>query len=383
MNGRTTSRALSLPLSLALLAGCSAGPRRAVEEEREVDGEPVSTLDGGAAQAPDPGKPAAPGVLPTYQPTFPGAGQSGAGAPLTNGELCDYVPANGAPTPDDITQCFFGPDNPVPAATMEQVLECVDGKDVVHIRLTLNPAFVDNTYGAGSIGWPVRRGHTWRDLYKSDHAEIVMTDEGGAKILQFKIDYISEDASLPTGFGTLGISGGDGSISLGDAAWVLDTSTSIHENINERGYGTYLVDSPLTDAKYTPNPEAPNWDYRVVYEAWVDVHAFGARGFGGATIEYVHASPAKGGSDTIIVTPGECPPGSCTNPDGCGGGGGSPDGGCVPGPDQYCDGKPPVTEDAGCVPTPDVYCAGNPPMPVPRPDACVPTPDVPCNVTPL
>jgi hypothetical protein len=67
------------------------------------------------------------------------------------------------------------------------------------------------------------------------------------------------------------------------------------------------VDSPATDANYTPNPQAPAWDFRVVYEAWIDVAAFGAAGFGGATIEYVHASPAKGGEDTLHVKPGDCP----------------------------------------------------------------------------
>jgi hypothetical protein len=231
---------------------------------------------------------------------------------------------------------------------------------VVHIRLSFNPDFVDNTYGTGSIGWPHRRGHTWKDLEKSDHAEIVMHDESGAVVLQFKLDYVSADPSAASGFGSLGVAGGDGAVSVGNPAWILDHSTSIDKNLNERGYASYLVDSPATDADYTPNPAAPEWDYRMVYEAWVDVGAFGAAGFGGARIEYVHASPAKGGSDTIEVEPGKCPPPLCTDPDGCG---------VSPPPDEQC------------VPQPDAPCNTNPPPPPPPPEEeCVPQPDAPCGV---
>jgi hypothetical protein len=272
--------------------------------------------------------------------------------------LCDYVPANGAPSPDDITKCFFGPDSAVPAATLEQVLECVEGTDVMHIRLSFNPQFVDNTYGTGAIGWPHRRGHTWADLYKSDHAEIVMVDANDAVVLQFKLDYVSADPIAPSGYASLGVSGGDGSVITGDPAWIVDVSTSIDKNLNERGYASYLLDSPATDADYTPNPAAPEWDYRVVYEAWIDVDAFGVAGFGGASIEYVHASPAKGGTDTIEVKPGKCPPPLCIDSDGCGS-------------------SPPPPEQ--CVSQPDVPCRTQPPVPPAPPEGeCVSQPDAPC-----
>jgi hypothetical protein len=273
--------------------------------------------DDGSGAIADPNEPAAPGVPPAYAPQFPGAGTSGVDAPLTNGELCDYVPLDGAPTPQEITKCFFGADDPVPAATLEQVLECVDGADVVHIRLTFNPGFVDNTYGTGAIGWSPRRGHTWTDLHKSDHAEIQILNEAGEVVFQFKLDYVTADSSAPSGWASLGIAGGDGSVITGDPAWLLDWNSSISRNLNERGYDGYLVDSPATDADYTANPETPEWDYRVVYEAWIDVAALGDGGFGGANIEHVHASPAKTPSDTIEVEEGECPPDFCTDPDGC------------------------------------------------------------------
>jgi len=320
---------------------------------------------GGGSSGPlaDANLPAAPGVPPTYSPNFPGAGTSGDDAPLTNGELCDYVALDGTPTPNEITKCFFGNGDPVPAATLEQVLECVDGADSVHIRLTFNPGFVDNTYGEGSIGWSPKRGHTWRDLWKSDHAEILLTDASGHTVFQFKLDYVTADPSAPSGWASLGVSGGEGDVILGDAAWLLDWNTSIARNLNERGYGEYLVDSPATDADYTPNPETPEWDYRVVYEAWIDLSAFGDAGFGGAKIEHVHASPAKTPSDTIEVEEGECPPELCTDPDGC------------------HEGPPPPPDEGPCSLDPDAPC-GDPGLPdAGTPIDCLEIPDDPrCRV---
>src|SRR5690606_26192178 len=56
------------------------------------------------------------------------------------------------------------------------------------------------------------------------------------------------------------------------------------------------------------NPDAPNWEYRVVYEVWIDLAAFGSAGFGQAYIESVHASPSKLASNTDIVEPTPSPP---------------------------------------------------------------------------
>lgn len=290
-------------------------------------GSGTSGGDGDGGSGVDPNAPAAPGVPPTFATNFPGAGTSGDDAPLTNGELCDYVPLNGAPTPNELTTCFFSPGDPNPAATMEQVLECVDGQDVVHIRLTFNPSFVDNSYGENSIGWRVpdpnkprgggRGGHSFDDLVGSDHAEIILTNDSGDTAAQFKLDYISEDASAASGYAALGVTGGEGEMIVGDPAWIIDAQSSFALNLNERGYDEgYFENSPASDADYTPNPDAPEWDFRVVYEAWIDVAAFGDEGFGTALIEFVHASPSKADSNTLIVEPGECP---CVELDGsCG-----------------------------------------------------------------
>jgi hypothetical protein len=151
--------------------------------------------------------------------------------------------------------------------------------------------------------------------------------------------------------------------------------TSIDRNLNERGYASYTTDSPATDELYTPNPETPEWDYRVVYEAWIDDDVFGAAGFGGALIEFVHASPAKAQSNTITVEPGDCPPPPCVDNDpdtfcgeagsgggGRGGNGGSGSGGAGGAGDPCEDNDPDtVCGDAG-VPTggDPQYCADHP-----------------------
>ena len=156
--------------------------------------------------------------------SFPGAGTSDAGDPLPNGMLCDWVPGALSPIPEAIEECYFDKNDEghtQVAATLEQVLECVEEADTVHLRLTFHPWFVDNTYGENAIGWgeaeamiapmmpggmmgmkapkPKKGGHTFKDLVGSDHAEIILKDGNGEVVMQFKLDYLSEDASQPSG----------------------------------------------------------------------------------------------------------------------------------------------------------------------------------------
>ena len=366
------------PLFLALclaLAACSGDdaetPTGATDPFANAAGS-SSTDDGtgaaagasGGAAGHGSGGPAAPGPLgPPTLPQFPGAGTSDAAEPLPNGMLCDSVPGTPLPIADPIQECFFDSTDPTHlAATLEQVLECAEETDTVHIRLTFHPWFVDNTYGANAIGWEAdaaaqtapmmmggkmpkmpkmaKGGHTFDDLVGSDHAEILLRDGSDQIVMQFKLDYISQDASSPSGYASLGVTGGEGKMIVGDAANVVRWMTSEDRNLNERGYGSYVVDSPATDDAYTPNPSTPEWDYRVVYEAWISLDAFGDGGFGGAEIEFVHASPSKADSNTIDVTPGDCPPPPCGGSD----------------PDATCSDDPP--DEGPCGGTdPDAVCA--------------------------
>jgi hypothetical protein len=290
----------------------------AANSDAGANATPADPADGGTSGDPGGG---------TKLPTFPGAGTSNASEPLPNGMLCDSVAGDATPIPERIEECHFDKNDPnamTPAATLEQVLECVDGTDTVHIRLTFHPWFVDNTYGENSVNWHTRRpakmngprkgGHSFDDLLESDHAEIILKDGSGAVAVQLKLDYISADPAQPSGYGALGVLGGEGEMIIGDPADVVRWMTSEDRNLNERGYASYIVDSPATDENFTANPATPEWDYRVVYEAWIALRAFGAAGFGGATIEYVHASPSKAASNTLETEPGDCP---CSDPDGC------------------------------------------------------------------
>lgn len=310
----------AIGLALLLIPACSADKRRVAGSPDESGDTPSSDSSGagsgssarpgaaGSSNSTNPGGGNQPGPSGSV-PIFPGAGTGNGSMPLVGGMICDAVAGqHNTKVVKPMTGCLLAPNRAAAAATLEQVLECASGHDAVHLRLTFDPAFVDNTYGVNSIGWPHKRGHTFdRDLIKSDHAEIIVNDAAGAVAVRFKLDYVSADPSRPSGYGSLGVRGGDGAMEVGDPAWIVAWNTSISRNLNERGYASYTVDSPATDADYTPNPQAPEWDFRVVYEAWVDVAAFGNAGFGGATIEYVHASPAKGGEDTLHVKPGDCP----------------------------------------------------------------------------
>jgi hypothetical protein len=142
-------------------------------------------------------------------------------------------------------------------------------------------------------------------------------------------------------------------------AAVVAVSTSLDRNLNTCGYEDFLVDSPATDAAYSANPAAPNWDYRVVYDVWVEREVFATPGFGRASVEFVHASPSKAGKNTIEVTPRDCPPGwppYCKTPAECQQEPPPPPPDCEIGPDESCEPWPPCSgegcgPDAGDVPT--------------------------------
>jgi hypothetical protein len=226
-----------------------------------------------------------------WGPQFPGAGNSESAKGLPHASMTCFYPAGST------TQ---------PAATLEYKLEAIPEGNTTHLRLTFSPDFVDNTYGVSALGWG-SRGHVFKDLVGSDHAQLALLNPT-ATVLDFKADYISQDPTMPSGYRNLGALGGDGKMVLGAASAIVKTSTSLDRNLNERGLSQYTVDSPATDAQYTPNPAAPGWDYRVVYESWVNNDAFGPSGFKAAQLTFVHASPSKTGQNTVTVTPAPCPP---------------------------------------------------------------------------
>jgi hypothetical protein len=179
------------------------------------------------------------------------------------------------------------------------VAGALDGVPALYVRFAFTQAFVDNTYGANSSGGWGARGHTFRELVGSDHANVSMTNGDGDVVLDFQLDYISSDDTRVSSYGALGVAGGDGGMNVGDESAILHAVTSLDRNLNQRSC-VYLTDSPSA-------AECADWDPQVVYEVFVREDAFGASGVGGPAIGEVHASPSKFESNTVPVVPGPCP----------------------------------------------------------------------------
>jgi hypothetical protein len=411
---RQTPYALSPVLALALVLAHQAcgnapdGPNGAVceegtecSEDRDDAGSPAEAAAGNggsgtnAESGQDAGGTSSSGNAPPLTPGahFPGSGTGyrpltpGCG-PETAAQCTGSCEQGTGSVPTDLlrppaTLCFSGDGDPTPddpAVVIEQLVERSGSQEYVHVRVTFDPRFTDNTYGDGSCcGWPEQRGHTFGDLSRSDHTELLLTNSGGETAMHFKIDLISPSSAASCGHGTLGVSGGDGSVLSGDAEHVLAVATSADRNLNGCGYcenvacapsGDCTEDSPPTDESFSGSPETPNWDYRQVYEVWVDTAAFGDGGFGQAYITYTHSSPAKAAGETVTVEPTPCPPtwdtpycppnvilegGNCfgTPPDG----GGDP--GCPPNEQVYI-----ISEGASlCTPIPYANNPGMDPCP--------------------
>ncbi len=336
MNLKKDRRKLSAAAIAVALAGCNAGQESGLDSLAAygtgvtippdeipahcmpISEDPAPVLLSGPAPTGNLKKGTRPGTgtgTGTVAPVALGAPPLQAGVGPATADVCGPASAKlpGIPAgPPVVRECFFTGTDPTVQATVERVLESVDDTNLVHVRLTFNPNFVDNSYGATAMGWANSKNgtHTYKDLVGSDHAELLFTNKQDVVALHVKLDYISVDASRPSGYGTLGVLGGEGAVLVGKPSYVRKVATSLDRNLNGCGYGSYLESSPATDQAYKPNASAPNWDFRVVYELWIAAEAFGTAGFGGVNIEYVHASPSKIGNNTLIVDPGPCPPDS-------------------------------------------------------------------------
>jgi hypothetical protein len=214
--------------------------------------------------------------------------------------------------------CFSGVTSSgrvVPLTMIVHSLVAIDDGTAVQVKIVFNREFVDNTYGEGSIGWDSRKdGHKFRELVGSDHTELVLRDLSGEVRFQAKIDYLSESSDAPSGFESLGVSGGDGRMIVGAASDVISWGSSIAENMNHLGY-VLTESSPPTDASYTQSTTHPGWDYWVAYDLTVHGRAFEPEGFGAPEMASVHASPSKWAEgNTIEVEESECPPDGAGSP---------------------------------------------------------------------
>ncbi|HAX77735.1 MAG TPA: hypothetical protein DCY88_18330, partial [Cyanobacteria bacterium UBA11372] len=158
----------------------------------------------------------------------------------------------------------------------------------------------DNTYGTGAAAdWP--NGHTFDNLVGSDKAGFELKDGNGQVVMKFYMDYITASSTQDpldnygsySGYRSLGVTGGDGSISIGSAANLYDFDSTLELNLNRPGYTTTIVNSPVGD---------PNWDVVDGYSFTVKAGAFGTAGFGSVSIFDQHNSPSKLGVNSFVPT---------------------------------------------------------------------------------
>ncbi|HOY33322.1 MAG TPA: HYR domain-containing protein [Bacteroidales bacterium] len=226
--------------------------------------------------------------------------------PDANVTLMANASTYSCPTATDTNQlCFVSPTNPgsVNAAIKWTRWTFNDDKTIT-IRTTFSKEFVDNTYGENAIGWG-SRGHTFSNLLGSDRLALALYDKSNSLKMQFYMDYLTVSTAAPSGYKCLGVTGGEGSMVMGNVSDIISVTTSLDKNFNEYGY-VLPLSSPATDANYTPNPSYPNWDYDVWYEVTVKESAFGTAGFGKPDITYIHASPSKTGNNSEDVVPVDC-----------------------------------------------------------------------------
>ena len=194
-----------------------------------------------------------------------------------------------------------------PGGTSGQIVTQVLANGNIRVTFIQDTSVNDNTYGVNSQGWKPNRPHTFKDLLNSDQVTFSLTNGTGLETLRFKVDYLSKTSSAtfpsgtvnyPSGYGTLGVLGGDGAMLKGSASQILSATTSLTKNLNQSpAYYGIIVDSPAAGSAL-----ASKWDNVMRYSVVVSASAFGTSGFGKAMVIDQHNSPAK----TDNFTPEVC-----------------------------------------------------------------------------
>lgn len=193
-----------------------------------------------------------------------------------------------------IGMCAITKTGTVAAGTL--IVQPSNGNYNVSYRQSL--ALNDNSYGTtASAGW-AGHGHKFQDLTGSDQAEFRIYDGTGTLIVDFSQDYISS-GSFPSGYGSLGFSGGDGKFVSGNKNAVTNFNSTLAQDLNQSPsfYG-YTTNSPAAGT--------PGWDFVDGYSFTIIGSAL-TNGLSKITIPLVHNSPSINGTDQIA-------PGPCTTP---------------------------------------------------------------------
>ncbi|MBK8701457.1 MAG: Ig-like domain-containing protein [Saprospiraceae bacterium] len=223
---------------------------------------------------------------------------------VTNSEGCTKVLSKSMSVKPCVGQlCFNGTNDVSAKASWSIIYGETAADDIVKVRVTMSKNFTDNTYGTNAIGWP--SGHTFSNLLNGDNVKIALYDTNDVNKIEFKLDYLSASGLVTSGYTTLGVSGGDGSMLVGNASDVVSVRTSLDVNLNDYGY-VLTTNSPSTTSNYTQNVTYPGWIYDVWYEVDVKLSALGSAGFGAIAVTGIESSPSKIGSTTETVSEGPC-----------------------------------------------------------------------------
>jgi hypothetical protein len=171
----------------------------------------------------------------------------------------------------------------------------------------INPNYVDNTYGNGTIGNYPAGKHTFNHLKTSDHQEIRLFDSDSNLVFYAKMDLIHKDDNEPSGYGTPEWGEGDSEVIFGDSSLVTYTTSTVFDvnyYYNTPPYDV-LEDSPTLDDNYLLYPGYENWEHKLIYEIKIDRSLFGSNTLSISDIELInlHASPNKIGDDTYPLEP--------------------------------------------------------------------------------
>jgi hypothetical protein len=165
-----------------------------------------------------------------------------------------------------------------------------NGNGTTTFTYTQSLAVNDNSYGTGTDASWDGKSHTFSNLTGSDKAEFLIKNGNGQVVNDFFIDYISAKTGTPSGFGSLGAGGGDGSLVTGPAP--LSWTTSLDNNMN-------IVCPPPAGPWTTNSPPSPattgclGWEFKSIYTVTVSNAIFGPSGLGEVTVPFVHNSPSK------------------------------------------------------------------------------------------
>jgi hypothetical protein len=162
----------------------------------------------------------------------------------------------------------------------------------------------DNSYGSGTDPSWGTKTHTFSNLFGSDKLQVVIT-KGLVKKYDFVLDYIGVDATAPSGYSSLGPTGGDGSTSMDQGVGsISDWSTSLDDDLN-------VLCLPATGPWTTNSPVSPggagctSWNFVNSYTVTVA----GSFTVADVTFPLVHNSPAKPSGCPTTTPPG---PGACS-----------------------------------------------------------------------